>query len=51
MIVVMRYLEYGGRFESERSTSFEMMTIIVDLMQNSIASMGLICGQIIPELI
>jgi hypothetical protein len=42
---------YGGQFERERSTLSEIMTIIVDMMRNSIASIGFDCGKIIPELI
>jgi hypothetical protein len=42
---------YGGQFEIERNVIIEMMTIVVDLMWNSMASIGFICGQINAELI
>jgi hypothetical protein len=40
IIVVMR--KYGGRLGSERNILFEIMTIIVDLMWKSMASIGII---------
>jgi hypothetical protein len=45
--------KYGGQFESKRNVLFEiMMILIMALMWNSMASIGLIiCGKIIPELI
>jgi hypothetical protein len=35
----------------KKNVLFEMMTIIVDLMGNSVASMGFICRKILSELI
>jgi hypothetical protein len=37
------------KFASERNVLLKIMTIVVDLMPNSMTSIEYICGQIIPE--